>query len=853
MHMKKVYLAILALAGLFAASCEQEHIDAQFFQDNVTGQTLGNIPGMELSEAGPAITASYTEVDFGLSVPTSYTLWMDLSGSNFANAKKVDASFSDGTLSFAQKKFNKNLLNMGVAPGTEVAVDFRLDAYMQNEKLANIEEYVQHSNVVTATFTVYEEVKGDIPVVDVPGDYQGWAPSEYPKLFNYKYDEITYRGVVDFQCVKEDGTAANGFKITGGGNWDNDSGNWGSEAQGEAPEAGTVKLVNGDGSQNIICYGAKRYYLFSFNKEELTLNNIMSFDKVGVIGLNGDWDNDVVMTYNMYYGRFWADIDVASATDFKFRLDGAWDNNWGGDLESLQGGGDNIPVEAGQYRVYFYMNDETVYAELDASMYGQEEPTIEKPDDPVPAYQGWGIIGVGGDWENDIAMTEKDGVWTGYANLAAEDSWKLRKDAAWDENFGGVFASLDTPFEAVAGGDNIAVGAAGFFKIVLNTNDNTITVSDGNVWGVIGDFNDWAGDSFMTLTDGKWVSDVLEITGGWKIRKNSGWDENFGGTFEAFDTPFEAVADGDNINCGDGKFVITYDPEAGTITVSNAAKSWGVIGDFNGWAGDVAMSEVMPGIWVSNEAITNGEGQGFKVRFDSDWAVNRGGSPSAQGEFVRAVPDGANIGLAGTFKVVYNANNETIGTLGWGVTGSIASCGISWDYDVPMNLAADGKWYSMPFALGEGEEIKIRWSAGWDQDFGGVCAEAETEFEAVAGGSNIKAPAAGTWMVVYDPENGTMSLTKSFWGLIGDFNGWGGDTFMLPLGDGRWAAYGQTMAGGWKCRMSSDWAVNFGGAFGTLGEAFTVYQNGDNINCDLEDIDIVLDTAAETITIDRLG
>ena len=146
MHMKKVYLAILALAGLFAASCEQEHIDAQFFQDNVTGQTLGNIPGMELSEAGPAITASYTEVDFGLSVPTSYTLWMDLSGSNFANAKKVDASFSDGTLSFAQKKFNKNLLNMGVAPGTEVAVDFRLDAYMQNEKLANIEEYVQHSD-----------------------------------------------------------------------------------------------------------------------------------------------------------------------------------------------------------------------------------------------------------------------------------------------------------------------------------------------------------------------------------------------------------------------------------------------------------------------------------------------------------------------------------------------------------------------------------------------------------------------------------------------------------------------------------------------------------------------------------
>ncbi|MDO5443848.1 MAG: SusE domain-containing protein, partial [Bacteroidia bacterium] len=187
--MKKVYIAILALAGLFATSCVQEHIDAQFFPENVTDQALGNIAGTELSEVGPDITTTYTEVDFGLSVPTSYTLWMDLSGNNFANAKKVDATISDGNISFAQKKFNKALLNLGVMPDTDVAVDFRLDAYMQNEKLSNIEEYARQSNVVTATFHVYEEIKGDLPVVDVPGDYQGWAPSDYPKLFSYSYDE----------------------------------------------------------------------------------------------------------------------------------------------------------------------------------------------------------------------------------------------------------------------------------------------------------------------------------------------------------------------------------------------------------------------------------------------------------------------------------------------------------------------------------------------------------------------------------------------------------------------------------------------------------------------------------------
>ena len=259
------------------------------------------------------------------------------------------------------------------------------------------------------------------------------------------------------------------------------------------------------------------------------------------------------------------------------------------------------------------------------------------------------------------------------------------------------------------------------------------------------------------------------------------------------------------------------------------------------------MTEVMPGIWVSDEAITT-EG-GWKIRFDGGWDVNRGGSLAKQGEFCKAVQGGDNITLAGTFKVVYNANNETIGTLGWGVTGSIASAGISWNNDIPMNLGTDGKWYSLPFALTATDEFKIRYNAEWAENFGGAFAAVDEAFEAVAGGDNIKVAEDGTYMLVYDPENATITLTKEFWGLIGNFNGWGGDVFMICQGAGVWAAYGQVLGADWKIRQSCGWDVNRGGAFVASGEPFEAVPGGDNINAGDGALDIIYKSAEETITI----
>ena len=56
-------------------------------------------------------------------------------------------------------------------------------------------------------------------------------------------------------------------------------------------------------------------------------------------------------------------------------------------------------------------------------------------EDEVP--EVWAVIGLGGDWDTDIAMTEtSEGVWEADITYAAGDSFKLRKDGSWDVEAG---------------------------------------------------------------------------------------------------------------------------------------------------------------------------------------------------------------------------------------------------------------------------------------------------------------------------------------------------------------------------------------------------------------------------------
>jgi hypothetical protein len=80
-----------------------------------------------------------------------------------------------------------------------------------------------------------------------------------------------------------------------------------------------------------------------------------SLNRWGLIGdaTPGGWDNDTNMTWDADNGVFTATLDLVAGT-FKFRANDGWDVNYGGDINALSAGGDNIAVaEDGNYTITF--------------------------------------------------------------------------------------------------------------------------------------------------------------------------------------------------------------------------------------------------------------------------------------------------------------------------------------------------------------------------------------------------------------------------------------------------------------------------------------------------------------------
>lgn len=362
------------------------------------------------------------------------------------------------------------------------------------------------SNIITVNVTTTAAEK-QYPVVWIIGDYCGWNHGASQLLYSFTEDEVNYEGFIDFGDK-----AANGFKLTGVGGWD-DSCNWGTDGDAPAPadEAASITLISSGGSGNISCY-SKRFYNFAFNKSTLTLEVKNSFDQLGIVGDGvGSWENDLVMDFNPEKRRFWVDADLV-AGEIKFRADADWAVNWGGSDGKLESGAANIKVEAGQVRIYAYLSDSNdLRYELDAKMYGKdevsggggEEPGPDEPETPEEKPNLWEVIGEvnqtkwEASWISGAAyMVEVGpGVWySDFIEIGGEFKFRFNND--WNQNLGKGADDLvtDAPYAGVADGGNFSL-APGSYQFALYTETNTIYAfsADAEAWGVIGSI---AGDSW---------------------------------------------------------------------------------------------------------------------------------------------------------------------------------------------------------------------------------------------------------------------------------------------------------------------------------------------------------------------
>lgn len=637
-------LSILA-AGLLAVGCVDQRDTLVYFDPaNTKAPVLTAPSSTTLSIDGPDLALEFEDADYGLKCAVRYTLYASTTES-FEDSEVIAATFGKGSASMNQKNLNSFILNLGAAPEEEFDLYFRLQAEMSNDQNTPVAGTELLSNVVKGTFIPFNMLVSDkdtYKFIYVIGDYCNWKHTDpgLQFLFNYSKDGNTYTGVVDFGSK-----AANGFKLTGGPDWDN--GNWGTDTKAAAPssEALTVSLINDGGSGNIACY-SNRFYLFSFDKSSLTLTKTLGFNQMGLIGVAGDWDNDIVMEFNPGYNRFFADVEVSDATEFKFRLDAGWDTNWGDNGNGLEKGGNNIPLAAGSYRIYFDLNK--LEYSITASMFGQPEPGLPEiaPEPVKPTI--WSLAGNFNGWsptDESTDMTNLSGdIWTlrNY-EFAAGDEFKIVAGHDWaNENYGGPEANststLDStnPYDVFKpelgkafdlGGMNIQIPEAGAYDITLDYAAKTLVLAKHvSGFSLIGMINgdSWSTDVMMTQDGDVWTSPVVTIAGGFKIRYDFSWDDanTYGAPSGDFvveiGTPFTAVQPGSDIKLpAEGDYKVIFNAATKEVTVNAVAfpETMYMIGDeFSNW--DWSGNEVVDLVPVYNQD-DKAAGQFWTVRYFS--------------------------------------------------------------------------------------------------------------------------------------------------------------------------------------------------------------------------------------------
>lgn len=219
-------------------------------------------------------------------------------------------------------------------------------------------------------------------------------------------------------------------------------------------------------------------------------------------------------------------------------------------------------------------------------------------------------------------------------NIDADDIWAagvVGPKVDGDDSMTGLLTNGD----AKAG----KIAKAGKYKLSINMMDYSYTLEEVNYDPFIyfiGSTDGWkSNDQKLALVDDAkgvytgyvYLADPNAAGFEFKFQRAQGnWDTAIGaGTFVSFGGAAIGVDNGNiGVNAGEGVYYMDVNLSEGTITATKV-ETMGMIGDFNGWAGDAKMT------WNAEEycfEATNAgvTAAGWKFRVNGGWDINLGGS-----------------------------------------------------------------------------------------------------------------------------------------------------------------------------------------------------------------------------------
>ena len=222
--------------------------------------------------------------------------------------------------------------------------------------------------------------------------------------------------------------------------------------------------------------------------------------------LAGDFNSwgDLVMqstdTANIFVAK---GVELAAGSEFKVKDSKSWDTSYGRGVKYLaansymtviQGGNDNnISIaQSGTYDVYFeYLgaNSHLYLMKANADYKTAKEQTADGalvPDQPQGETPGlacaWSVSGTHNGWGDTpmVTTTVKNLYVAKSVKLDAYASFKVRKDKAWTEGYGGgiVYMNPNGYIQVYQGGSDISNTAAGTFDIYFDYTNKYLYLVD---------------------------------------------------------------------------------------------------------------------------------------------------------------------------------------------------------------------------------------------------------------------------------------------------------------------------------------------------------------------------------------
>lgn len=235
----------------------------------------------------------------------------------------------------------------------------------------------------------------------------------------------------------------------------------------------------------------------------------------------------IIPKKNIDSGDIWAAGVVGPKVDGDDSMTGALTN---GDAKAGK------IAKAGKYKLTINMMDYS---------YTLEEVNYDPFIYFIGATDGWSSS------DQKLALVdEAKGVYTGYVYLADPNGsgfqFKFQRKAGDWNNAIGAGALSTFSGAATNEGDNIGVNAGeGVYYMDVNLSEGKITATKVEKMGIIGGFNNWAGDAVMTWNAKEYCFEATNVgvtADGWKFRVNGDWPINLGGSIN------DLTAGGDNIS-----------------------------------------------------------------------------------------------------------------------------------------------------------------------------------------------------------------------------------------------------------------------------------------------------------------